>query len=127
MRGLENQFLKTKDIKDLEAMRKMPLAVLLQNSNSRTIYRVNDTETFIDETCKTSEGRFDPFPSVAMVERTCRKYGAIVDEGKFKKVKIFPGQTGGYIGENHFYEMCRADFENIMGKTRKPKPGTSSS
>lgn len=121
IRALENELLKIETMEDWKKVRKLPIAVLVQKPNSRIIYRIDDVEAYFNEVfTMVIEGkrRLYPFPSVKVVEAGCKKYGKIVQEDSFKRVRIFPAQCG-YHSSNYFWEMYRADFENIMQRTEE--------
>lgn len=98
----------------------MPLAVLIQKPDCRTVYRIDDFQAYFDEVFTIRIGKLIkrkklyPFPTVDAVEAGCKKYGVVVcDDPSFKKIRVFPAQSG-YHGNDYFWELYRADFGNTM-------------
>ena len=118
MRGLKNKLIEMRTTRDIDKARKLPLAVLIQKPCCRKVYRIDDVQAYFDEAFRTQSGRHTPFPSVSMVEQGCQKYGKVVSEESMKDIGVLFAQSG-YQEKNLYWELYRADFENVMESSPK--------
>jgi hypothetical protein len=102
-RVMPKKILEARSVKDMQMIGGLPLIALMRNGNNITIYKIKDTNGYIDS--------WDDhlMPSYESLEEASKNFGEVISEEQILQASITPPNWFRYSEEKEV-ALCRAKF-----------------